>query len=115
MYLCNNITFAHFLNYKIYDMGYILWIIIWYISLWYIQVYLNLWMTNETLNKHIFPSGMGAQSHEAVALGPGKSSSDNCPQLIHTCILCQEEQEVTATSRAMVLAAFVQKWAAHIE
>ena len=31
-------------------------------------------------------------------------------QTRHTCILCQEEQEITYNSRAMVLSAFIQRY-----
>uniref|UniRef100_A0A8C6QT21 E3 ubiquitin-protein ligase n=1 Tax=Nannospalax galili TaxID=1026970 RepID=A0A8C6QT21_NANGA len=42
------------------------------------------------------------------ALGPAQTQVPEQRQFV-TCILCQEEQEVTVESRAMVLAAFVQR------
>lgn len=43
-----------------------------------------------------------------TALGPAQTQVPEPRQFV-TCILCQEEQEVTVESRAMVLAAFVQR------
>uniref|UniRef100_A0A4X1SH24 E3 ubiquitin-protein ligase n=1 Tax=Sus scrofa TaxID=9823 RepID=A0A4X1SH24_PIG len=43
-----------------------------------------------------------------TALGPGQTQVPEQRQFV-TCILCQEEQEVKVESRAMVLAAFVQR------
>nr|XP_042121710.1 E3 ubiquitin-protein ligase UBR2 [Peromyscus maniculatus bairdii] len=43
-----------------------------------------------------------------TALGPAQTQVPEQRQFV-TCILCQEEQEVTVESRAMVLAAFVQR------
>lgn len=43
-----------------------------------------------------------------TALGPAQTQVPEPRQFV-TCILCQEEQEVTVGSRAMVLAAFVQR------
>ncbi|XP_029387504.1 E3 ubiquitin-protein ligase UBR2 isoform X1 [Mus pahari] len=43
-----------------------------------------------------------------TALGPAQTQVPEQRQFV-TCILCQEEQEVTVGSRAMVLAAFVQR------
>ncbi|XP_076237456.1 ubr1 ubiquitin ligase [Calliopsis andreniformis] len=43
-----------------------------------------------------------------VALGSGQTAR-MCKEKTYTCILCQENQTVTATSPAMVLAAFVQQ------
>lgn len=43
-----------------------------------------------------------------TALGPAQTQVPEQRQLV-TCILCQEEQEVTMESKAMVLAAFVQR------
>lgn len=43
-----------------------------------------------------------------TALGPAQTQVPE-PRHFVTCILCQEEQEVTVESRAMVLAAFVQR------
>ncbi|XP_076464873.1 E3 ubiquitin-protein ligase UBR2-like isoform X2 [Babylonia areolata] len=47
-------------------------------------------------------------SPDSVALGPGQSESKVSTVLTVTCILCQEEESVTNTSRTMLLAAFVQ-------
>ncbi|KAL8590352.1 hypothetical protein ACOMHN_006468 [Nucella lapillus] len=47
-------------------------------------------------------------SPDSVALGHGQSTSKVSSTLTVTCILCQEEENVSHTSRAMVLAAFVQ-------
>ncbi|GLH05833.1 E3 ubiquitin-protein ligase UBR1 [Gryllus bimaculatus] len=49
----------------------------------------------------------GPDSH-AVALGPHQSVRA-AQQRAHTCILCQEDQAVTADGPALVLAAFVQQ------
>ncbi|KAK7815509.1 hypothetical protein U0070_005621 [Myodes glareolus] len=43
-----------------------------------------------------------------TALGPAQTQVPEQRQVV-TCILCQEEQEVTVESKAMVLAAFVQR------
>lgn len=43
-----------------------------------------------------------------TALGPAQTQVPKQRQFV-TCILCQEEQEVRVESRAMVLAAFVQR------
>uniref|UniRef100_A0A8C5KN28 E3 ubiquitin-protein ligase n=1 Tax=Jaculus jaculus TaxID=51337 RepID=A0A8C5KN28_JACJA len=43
-----------------------------------------------------------------TALGPAQTQVPEQRQFV-TCILCQEEQEVTEESRAMVLAAFIQR------
>ncbi|XP_048661276.1 E3 ubiquitin-protein ligase UBR2 isoform X4 [Marmota marmota marmota] len=43
-----------------------------------------------------------------IALGPAQTQVPEQRQFV-TCILCQEEQEVNVESRAMVLAAFVQR------
>lgn len=43
-----------------------------------------------------------------TALGPAQTQVPKQRQFV-TCILCQEEQEVKGDSRAMVLAAFVQR------
>lgn len=51
------------------------------------------------------PSQGGAR----VALGPKQSMSSQGSVIRQTCILCQEEQDITHNDRAMVLAAFVQK------
>ncbi|XP_070180013.1 E3 ubiquitin-protein ligase UBR2-like isoform X1 [Littorina saxatilis] len=45
---------------------------------------------------------------DSVALGPKQSRSKVANSINVTCILCQEEEVVTLTSRAMVLAAYVQ-------
>ena len=47
-------------------------------------------------------------SQDSVALGPGQSRSKISSSINVTCILCQEEEAVSHTSRAMVLAAYVQ-------
>ncbi|XP_013420461.1 E3 ubiquitin-protein ligase UBR2 isoform X2 [Lingula anatina] len=44
-----------------------------------------------------------------VCLGPSRSSSMAAAAITHTCILCQEEQEVGQGERALVLAVFVQR------
>ncbi len=44
-----------------------------------------------------------------VAIGCKKSSPSNLNVSKQTCILCQEEQEITHQGKAMVLSAFVQK------
>ena len=43
-----------------------------------------------------------------TALGPAQTRAPEQRQCV-TCILCQEEQEVSAESKAMVLAAIVQR------
>ncbi|XP_058880723.1 E3 ubiquitin-protein ligase UBR2 isoform X2 [Acipenser ruthenus] len=43
-----------------------------------------------------------------VALGPGRTRGSEKRQVV-TCILCQEEQDIKAHNKAMVLAAFVQR------
>lgn len=43
-----------------------------------------------------------------TALGPAQTQVPEQRQFV-TCILCQEEQEVKVESKAMVLAAFVQR------
>ena len=43
-----------------------------------------------------------------TALGPAQTQVPKQRQFV-TCILCQEEQEVKVESKAMVLAAFVQR------
>ncbi|XP_025104421.1 E3 ubiquitin-protein ligase UBR2-like isoform X2 [Pomacea canaliculata] len=45
---------------------------------------------------------------ESVALGPAQTQVKMCAAITVTCILCQEEQVVSNTGRAMVQAAFVQ-------
>ena len=49
-------------------------------------------------------------SPDSVALGPCQSRSKISSSINVTCILCQEEETVSHTSRAMVLAAYVQMW-----
>ena len=44
-----------------------------------------------------------------VAVGPRKTPVSSSLSARATCILCQEEQDVTLTEKAMVLTAFVQK------
>ena len=44
------------------------------------------------------------------AIGLKKSTPSNMTLSKQVCILCQEEQEIAHTGRAMVLAAFVQKY-----
>ena len=44
-----------------------------------------------------------------VALGCSQSAPNMRSAIKQTCILCQEEHDVTHNDRAMVLAAFVQK------
>ena len=44
------------------------------------------------------------------AIGLKKSTPSNMILSKQVCILCQEEQEIAHTGRAMVLAAFVQKY-----
>ncbi|CAL1548723.1 unnamed protein product, partial [Lymnaea stagnalis] len=44
-----------------------------------------------------------------IALGPNQSSSKMLGPIQVTCILCQEEQRISSSGRAMVLSAFVQQ------
>ena len=44
-----------------------------------------------------------------VAIGPKRTVSSQNGVIRQTCILCQEEQDITHEDRAMVLAAYVQK------
>ncbi|XP_041351534.1 E3 ubiquitin-protein ligase UBR2-like isoform X2 [Gigantopelta aegis] len=44
-----------------------------------------------------------------VALGPHRSQANVTGPIQATCILCQEEQEISCSGKAMVLAAFVQR------
>lgn len=43
------------------------------------------------------------------AIGLNKSMASNMTVSKQVCILCQEEQDITHTGRAIVLAAFIQK------
>ena len=45
----------------------------------------------------------------AIALGSHQSSVKAATPMQATCILCQEEQKITTSGRAMVLSAFVQQ------
>ncbi|XP_053731591.1 E3 ubiquitin-protein ligase UBR2 [Synchiropus splendidus] len=54
------------------------------------------------------PSDQDLCGISQVCVGPRRVSGVNTRQLV-TCILCQEEQEVKADGKAMVLAAFVQR------
>lgn len=55
------------------------------------------------------PSCSPTSSDAALAcVGPRRSRPREKRQVV-TCILCQEEQEIRADSKAMVLAAFVQR------
>ena len=45
-----------------------------------------------------------------VALGPNRTAATVTGPIQVTCILCQEEQEISCSAKAMVLAAFVQRW-----
>lgn len=47
--------------------------------------------------------------HQPVALGPHRSAPAANAVMKQTCILCQEEQEITHNSPAMVISAFTQK------
>ncbi|KAK3764043.1 hypothetical protein RRG08_046512 [Elysia crispata] len=51
----------------------------------------------------------GSDGDTAIALGPHQSSVKATAPIHVTCILCQEEQKVTLSGRAMVLSAFVQQ------
>ena len=42
-------------------------------------------------------------------LGPDKASSTAETEIFHTCILCQEEEELKADGNALVTAAYLQK------
>lgn len=44
-----------------------------------------------------------------IALGPHQSSFKILSPLQSTCILCQEEQKISSSGKAMVLSAFVQQ------
>ena len=44
-----------------------------------------------------------------VAVGSKRSGSCMMYVMTETCILCQEQQEITHNERAMVLAAFIHK------
>ncbi|KYQ49453.1 E3 ubiquitin-protein ligase UBR2 [Trachymyrmex zeteki] len=50
----------------------------------------------------------GNSAQEGIAVGFNQTSRQ-CEQKMYTCILCQEDQTVTETGSAMVLAAFVQQ------
>lgn len=50
-----------------------------------------------------------SESSSPVASGNNQASSNLPEEKTYTCILCQEDQAVTATGPAMVLAAFVQQ------
>jgi len=50
----------------------------------------------------------GNPAQEGIAVGFNQTSRQ-CEQKMYTCILCQEDQAVTETGSAMVLAAFVQQ------
>ena len=52
----------------------------------------------------------GSDGDTAIALGPHQSSVKATAPIHVTCILCQEEQKVTLSGRAMVLSAFVQQY-----
>lgn len=56
-----------------------------------------------------FVSSEGEISTFPVAVGPRKTTTSTYFALRATCILCQEEQDVTLTEKEMVLTAFVQK------
>ena len=49
-----------------------------------------------------------------IAIGPSQSGTGALGAIRQTCILCQEEQDITHNDRAMVLACFIQKWAIHM-
>lgn len=58
-----------------------------------------------------FPSLSSESAHHETPVALGKYQSLPCSIGITkaTCILCQEEQEISHNSRAMVLAGFVQR------
>ena len=60
--------------------------------------------------QEVFFSVTSEPSPDSVALGPCQSRSKISSSINVTCILCQEEETVSHTSRAMVLAAYVQMW-----
>lgn len=54
------------------------------------------------------PMEVTEQEEQSIALGPRQSTRGGVEKT-YTCILCQEEQTVTADGRSMVLAGFVQQ------
>ena len=44
-----------------------------------------------------------------IAVGPHRTLLGQSSSLCGMCILCQEEQEITLSNKAMVLTAFIQK------
>uniref|UniRef100_A0A8C7W506 E3 ubiquitin-protein ligase n=1 Tax=Oncorhynchus mykiss TaxID=8022 RepID=A0A8C7W506_ONCMY len=57
---------------------------------------------------HTHPTTPTSSDAALVCVGPRRSRPREKRQVV-TCILCQEEQEIRADSKAMVLAAFVQR------
>ena len=57
----------------------------------------------------VFYSIMEEEDTQPVALGPNRSTVSPTGAMKQTCILCQEEQIITHSAPAMVIAAFTQR------